>query len=166
MSIKSLITICKSFVRPYLEYYDGTMPIILLFIGNQNQFNMMLHQLYQVYYEEPRKKKYIRNQALNFLQQRRIQRKLSYFYKIFGEQSPDYVSRVIPKQNTRHVIELIMNISKPFSLVTKEEWNMLDSSIRSYKILMLSKFLEFTRSEVNLLLTRAFFLLHKPSCND
>ena len=59
-----------------------------------------------------------------------------------------------------------MNVLKPFSLVTKEEWNVLDSSITSYKILMLSKLLELIWSEVNLLLTRAFFFLHKPSCNN
>ena len=59
-----------------------------------------------------------------------------------------------------------MNFSKTFFLVTKEEWNMLDSSIRSYKDLnaFKSKFLDFIWSEVNLRLTRAFVFFHKSSC--
>ena len=45
-------------------------------------------------------------QKLGFecLQQRLWYRKRCYFYKIFKEQSPNYLFRLIFKQNTRHVM--------------------------------------------------------------
>ena len=58
--------------------YDAALALIGVLLGTSKE------KIYQKLGFEP-------------LQQRRIWRKLSYFCKIFGEQSPDYLSRVIPK---------------------------------------------------------------------
>ena len=60
------------------------------------------------------------------LQQRRWYWKLCYFYKLLKEQSPNYLFRLIPKENTRYAIgtqkpvlsvELIMNVSRTLSFL-------------------------------------------------
>ena len=112
-------------------------------------------------YEELRKKSSILSWAVNFLQRRRWQRKLCYFYKIFKEQSANYHFIILPKEhkinavrNSKDVPQCRTNdeyFKSLFFSTTIKERNILDSYIRSSERLNVfeNKILQFIRPETN-----------------
>ena len=73
------------------------------------------------------KEKLYQELGFEYLQQRCQYRKLCYFYKIFKEQSQNYLFRLIPKQNTRYAMKNSKDI--PQCRTNHHKWNMLDSDI-------------------------------------
>ena len=90
-------------------------------------------------------------QELGFesLQQRLWYRKLCYLYKISKEQSPSYLFRLPPNQNTRYAKRSSKgipqyrtnheNFKSSFFPATIKEWNMLIPIVEALKALMSSK---------------------------
>ena len=86
---KSLITVCKSFVRPHLDYgdiiYDQPYKASFHSKLESIQYNATLAITGAI--RETSKEKLYQELGLESLHQRRWYRKLCYFYKIFKEQS-------------------------------------------------------------------------------
>ena len=159
----SLVTIYKAFIRPHLDYGD---------IIYDRAYNESFHQkLESIQYNAvlaitgairgTSRAKLYQELGLESLQKRRWYRKLCYFLKIFKDQSPDYLSKILPSIrrayntrnidyipcfNTRH--NFFRNSFFPSTLI---EWNNLDINIRnseSYAIFKKS-ILRFVRSSEN-----------------
>ena len=103
---KSLITVYKSFIRPRIDYGD--------IIYNQ-AYNASFHRkLESIQYNAAlaitgvirgtSKEKLYQELGFKSLQERRWYRKFCYFYKIFKEQSPNSLFRLVPTQNTRYAM--------------------------------------------------------------
>ena len=108
---KSLITVYKFFIRPKLDYggivYDKAYNASFHRKLELIQYNTALVIIGVI--RGTSKEKLYQELCLESLQQRRWFRKL-YFY----EQFPNYLCRLIPKQNTRYAI---MSSAKKHSLV-------------------------------------------------
>ena len=98
----ALITLYKAFVRPYLDYGD---------ILYDQAFNSTFHhKLESIQYNAclaitgairgSSKEKLYQELGLESLELRRWFRKLCIFYKIIKNESPNYLSKLIPKRNT------------------------------------------------------------------
>ena len=102
LSREALITICKAFVRPHLDYGD---------VFFDQAFNASSHEkLESIQYNAclaltrtirgTSKEKLYQELGLESLQLRRWYRKLCLFYKIFKNESPAYLFNLIPARNT------------------------------------------------------------------
>ena len=101
---QTLITIYKSFIRPYLDYGD---------ILYDKAFNEFFHQKKEsIQYNaclaitgtiraSSREKNY-QELGLESLQHRRWYQKLSYFCKIYNAKSPDYLFQLIPSKKSSY----------------------------------------------------------------
>ena len=108
----ALITLYKAFVRPYLDYGD---------ILYDQAFNSTFHhKLESIQYNAclaitgairgSSKEKLYQELGLESLELRRWFRKLCIFYKIIKNESPNYLSKLIPKRNTMYVTRNQNNI--------------------------------------------------------
>ena len=134
---QALITIYKSFIRPYLDYGD---------IFYDKAFNASFHQkIESVQYNAclaitgairgRSREKIYQELGLESLQHRRWYRKLCYFYKIYNEKSPDYLFQLIPTKKSSYTTRNAGNIpffkfchnffKNSFFSSTVIEWNNL-----------------------------------------
>ena len=159
----ALITICKAFVRPHLDYGD---------VLYDQAFNVSFHEkLESIQYNaclaltgairETSKEKIYQELGLESLQIRRWYRKLCLFYKIYKNQSPSYLYNIIPTITAHYTFRnsdkmpyfktkpnLFKNSLFPSVII---EWNKLDPSLRrcdSYSIFK-SNILKFIRLSSN-----------------
>ena len=145
----ALLTICKSFVRPHLDY--GVI------IYDQPQNESFCNKLESIQYNAAlpvtgvirgtSKVKLYKELSLEFLKRRRWFRRLCIFYKIKTYKIPPYLAQLLPKgthsYNTSNSEDITTFQSRtetfkfsffPWSIV---EWNKLDLKIRNYPILYL-----------------------------
>ena len=159
----ALLTIYKSFIRPHLDYGD---------IAYDQAYKESFHQkLESIQYNASlaitgairgtSSEKLYHELGLESLRNRRWYRKLTTFYKIFTNQAPAYLFKLIPVTNnhylTRYVHEIppfktkhefFKNTFFPSSI---KEWNILDVSIRNADSLSVfkNKILSFIRPSPN-----------------
>ena len=123
----ALLTICRCFIRPHLDYGD---------IIYDQAYNLSFHQkLESIQYKaalaltgairgSSREKLY---QELG-LESRQLRRwKLCCFYKIYNKQAPGYLTELIPTRNEAYQI-YIKNTFFPSTIL---EWNKLGSPLRN-----------------------------------
>ena len=107
-----LITIYKSFIRPYLDYGD---------ILYDKAFNESFHQkIESIQYNAclaitgairgSSREKIYQELGLESLQHRRWYRKLCYFYKIYNAKSPDCLFQLIPLKKSSYTTRNTDNI--------------------------------------------------------
>ena len=107
-----LITIYKSFIRPYLDYGD---------ILYDKAFNESFHQkIESIQYNAclaksgairgSSREKIYQELGLESPQHRRWYRKLCYFYKIYNAKSPDYLFQLIPLKKSSYTTRNADNI--------------------------------------------------------
>ena len=166
-----LLTISKSFIRPHLNYgdviydqaYTASFHLKIEFV----QYNSALAitgairgtSIEKLYHEL----------GLESLEKRRWYRKLCCFYKIFRNQSPEYLLNIIPTSvrpyNTTNVNNIPQFKVKHnffqnwFFLSIVIEWNKLDQNIRNSENLFIfkKKLLKFIRPSGN-----SVFRCHNP----
>ena len=159
----SLLTIYKSFIRPHIDYGD----VIYDQAYNQSfqtkiesfQYKASLAILGAI--KGSSTEKVYQELGLESLQSRRWMRKLCLFYKTFKNQSPKYLSDMIPHNNQPYHLRNSDNIpnfktnhnffKNSFFPSAINEWNKLDILIRnssSYNIFRKS-LLSFIRPECN-----------------
>ena len=137
----SLLTICKSFVRPHLDYgdviYDQPNNSILSDKIESVQYNAVLAITGVI--RGASKEKLYQELGLESLRNRRWLRRMSYLYKIVSTKLPPYLYDLIPPLQRSHRYpgcfktlrcrtELLRNSFLPF---TVNEWNNLDSEIKN-----------------------------------
>ena len=131
----ALITVCKAFVRPYLDYGD---------ILYDQAYNMSFHlKLESIQYNaclaitgamrDTSKEKLYQELGLETLQLQRWNSKIEMFYKIFKNKSPQYLFKLIPEKTHAYATRNIDKVScfktrdtffkKSFFLSTILEWN-------------------------------------------
>ena len=101
-----------SFIRPHLDYGDT--------VYDQTYNNSFHQKLESIQYNTAlaitgairgtSSEKLYQELGLESLQQRRWYRKLCTFFKIIKENSPDYLSNIIPKNNSNHRTKNFYNI--------------------------------------------------------
>ena len=154
LSRSSLLTIYKSFVRPYLDYgdviYEQPNNCSLL---DKIEFNNVLTITSTI--RGTLKEKFYQELELESLRNRRWLRRKSYLYKNISTRSPPYLHELIlPLQRSHRYsgcfktlrcrTELFRNSLLPFTI---NEWNRCDSDIKksdSYTIFP-KKLLAFIR---------------------
>ena len=167
----SLLTIYKSFIRPHLDYGD---------IIYDQAYTASFHQkIESVQYNSAlaitgairgtSKEKLYHELGLETLEKRRWYRKLCCFFKIFRNQSPEYLFNIIPTSvrpyNTRNANNIpqfkvkhnfFQNSFFPSVVI---EWNKLDQNIRNSENLFIfkKKLLKFIRPSGN-----SVFRCHNP----
>ena len=158
-----MITICKAFVRPHLDYGD---------ILYDQAHNKSFHQnLKKMQYNAciaitgairgTSKEKIYQELGLESLESRRWFRKLCFFFKILKNKSPDYLVKIIPQRRpsyiTRNSDEIPLfktnyNFYKnSFFPSTTIEWNNFDNDLRNTEsyTLFRSSILKFIRPSLN-----------------
>ena len=139
----ALLTIKKSFSRPHLDYGD---------IIYDQAYNASFHQKLELLQYNAclaitgairgtSREKLYEELGLESLQLRRWFRKLSFFYKLFNSEHPNYLFKLIPLRSSNYVTRNIHNIpllktrhtffKNSFFPSTIIEWNKLDHNIRS-----------------------------------
>ena len=139
----ALLTICKSLIRPHLDYGD---------IIYDQAYDALFHQKLELLQHnaclaitgairETSKGKVYEELGLESLQLRRWFRKLSCFYKLFNNEHPHYLFKLIPSRSSSYVTRNIHNIpffktrhtflKNSFFPSTIIEWNKLDHNIRN-----------------------------------
>ena len=161
---KTLITIYKSFIRPYLDYCD-----IIYSKPNNNSFT---ENIESVQYNAAlaitgaikgsSKEKLYQELGLERLSERRWINRLSAFYKILNTKAPAYLFKLIPSVTNSYQTRSIYNIPMIYSRTeafkysfipnTIFEWNNLDATIKNSKSLDTFKscILKFVRPKPNL----------------
>ena len=167
----ALITIYKSFIRPYLDYGD---------ILYDKTFNESFHQkIKSIQYNAclaitgairgSSREKIYQELGLESLQRRRWYWKLFNFYKIYNEKSPDYLFQLIPPQKSSYTTRNADNI--PFFKFrhnffknsifpsTIAEWNKLAPDLRNS-----GSFSAFKKSILNFIRPspNSIFTCHNP----
>ena len=138
-----LLTIFKSFIRPHLDYGDVTFDQAYTASFHQKiesvEYNSALAITGAI--RGTSKEKLYNELGLESLEKRRRYRKLCCFYKIFRNQSPEYLFNIIPTSvrpyNTRNANNILQFKVKHIffqnsffpSVVT--DWNKLDQNIRN-----------------------------------
>ena len=120
---KSLVTICKSFIRPHLDYVD----VILDWAYNES-FHQNLESLqYSAAITITRaisgtsSEKLFQELGLETLKSRRWLRTLCLFYKLIKEQSPAYLFQLIPENMTPYTTRSVQK-SQTLFLKTKAKF--------------------------------------------
>ena len=167
----SLLTIYKSFIRPHLDYGD---------IIYDQAYNASFHQkMESVQYNAAlaitgairgtSMEKLYQELGLESLQQRRWYRKLYRFFKIYKNQSPNYLFGIIPTASRSYVTRNAHNIplyifkhsffKNSFFPSTVIEWNNLDPNIRNSSSSSIFKrnLLKFIRPSAN-----SIYKCHNP----
>ena len=166
-----LLTIYKSVIRPHLDYGDV--------IYDQAYTASFHRKIESVQYSSAlaitgairrtSKEKLYHDLGLESLEKRRWYRKLCCFYKIFRNQSPEYLFNIIPtsvkpynKTNTNNIPQFKIKqifFQNSFFHSVVIEWNKLDQNIRNSKNLFIfkKKLLKFTRPSGN-----SAFRCHNP----
>ena len=140
----SLLTICKVFIRPHLDYRD----VVYDFPGNASfiqelesvQYNASL-AITRCFWGTPRDKLYF-ELGLESLGDMRFCRRLIAFYKIVNKKAPQYLINCVPTQDLasiklrkRPVIypldARVERYRNSFFLYCISQWNNLDSHIRN-----------------------------------
>ena len=158
LPIMSLVTICKAFVRPHLDYGD---------ILYDQAFNNSFHdRLESIQYNSclaitgairgTSREKLYQELGLEPLRLRRWYRKLCLFYKVFKNEHPQYLFHLIPVRHSSHTSRNVHSI--PFLSVkqffqklfpsTISEWNNFDRNSESLSILR-KNILHFIRPSPN-----------------
>ena len=167
----ALLTIYKGFIRPHLDYGD---------IIYEQVYNTSFHQKIELLQynaclaiartiKDTSREKLYEELGLESLQLRRWFRKLSFFYKLFNSEHPNYLFKLIPLRSSNYVTRNIHNIpllktrhtffKNSFFPSTIIEWNKLDHNIRnssSFNIFRKS-ILKFIRPSAN-----SLFNCHNP----
>ena len=158
-----LLTIYKSFIRTHLDYgdviYDQAYTASFRQKIESVQYNSALATTGAI--RGTSKEKRYHELGLESLEKRRWYRKLCFFYKIFRNQSPEYVFNIIPTSarpyNTRNANNFFQFKVKhnffqnSFFLSVVIEWNKVDQNIRNTENLFLieKKLLKFIRPSGN-----------------
>ena len=146
-----LLTIYKSFIRPHLDYGDVIYDQAYTASFHQKiesvQYNSALAITGAI--RGTSKEKLYHELGLESLEKRRWYRKLCCFYKIFRNQSPEYLFNIIPTSvrpyNTRNANNIpqfkvkhnfFQNSFFPSVVI---EWNKLDQNIRNSENLNIFK---------------------------
>ena len=167
----SLLTIYKSFIRPHLDYGDVIYDQAYTASFHQKiesvQYNSALAITGAI--RGTSKEKLYHELGLETLEKRRWYRKLCCFFKIFRNQSPEYLFNIIPTSvrpyNTRNANNIpqfkvkhnfFQNSFFPSVVI---EWNKLDQNIRNSENLFIfkKKLLKFIRPSGN-----SVFRCHNP----
>ena len=141
---ESLLTICKTFARPHLDYadivYDRPGNISFVQKLESVQYNACL-AITGCFRGTSRDKLYS-ELGLESLADRRFSRRLLFFYKILNGFAPAYLSNYLPAQNIafrnlRHrpaifpVLSRTKHYLNSFFPFCMSQWNILDSDIRN-----------------------------------
>ena len=136
----ALLTIDKSFIRPYLDYGD---------IMYDQAYNASFHQKLELLQYNgclaitgairgTSREKLYEKLGLESLQLRRWFRRLSWFYKLFNSEHLHYLFKLIPSRSSSYVTRNIHSIpffktrhKNSFFPSTIIEWNKLDHNIRN-----------------------------------
>ena len=163
-----LLTIHKSLIRPHLDYGD---------IIYDQAYNTSFHQKLELLQYNAclaitgairgtSREKLYEELGLESLQLRRWFRKLSFFYKLFNSEHPNYLFKLIPLRSSNYVTRNIHNIpllktrhtffKNSFFPSTIIEWNKLDHNIRNSSSFNISRksILKFIRPSANSLFNR------------
>ena len=137
----ALITVCKAFVRPYLDYGD---------ILYDQAYNMSFHlKLESIQYNaclaitgamrDTSKEKLYQELGLETLQLQRWNSKIEMFYKIFKNKSPQYLFKLIPEKTHAYATRNVGNIpcfiirhnffKNSFFPSAVSDWNNLDPTL-------------------------------------
>ena len=159
LSRLSLLTIYKSFIRPHLDYGDVIYDQAYTASFHQKiesvQYNSALAITGAI--RGSSKEKLYRELGLESLEKSRWYRKLCCFYKIFRNQSPEYLFNIIPTSvrpyNTRNANTILqfkvkhIFFQNSFFPSVVIEWNKLDQNIRNSENLFIfkKKLLKFIR---------------------
>ena len=137
LSRNSLLTICKSFIRPLLDYaaviYDSSFSKKIESV----QYNATLAITGAI--KSSSREKLYQELGLEYLYQRRWARRLCLLYKVFSTGQPSYIYDLLPpmRRSCRHVnsFDTVSFKSEYFknSFIPNviNEWNKLDPDIRS-----------------------------------
>ena len=137
-----LLTIYKNFTRPHLDYGD---------IIYDQAYNTSFHQKLELLQYNAclaitgairgtSREKLYEELGLESLQLRRWFRKLSFFYKLFNSEHPNYLFKLISLRSSNYITRNIHNIPllkarhtffKNSFFSTMIEWNKLDHNIRN-----------------------------------
>ena len=112
LTIITLLTTYKSFIRPHLNYGD---------IIYDQAYNTSFHQKLELLQYNAclaitgairgtSREKLYEELGLESLQLRRWFRKLSFFYKLFNSEHPNYLFKLIPLRSSNYVTRNIHNI--------------------------------------------------------
>ena len=139
----ALLTIYKSFIRPHLDYSE---------IIYDQAYNASFHQKLELLQYNAclairgairgtSREKLYEELGLESVQLRRWFRKLSCFYKLFNNEHPHYLFKLIPSRSSSYVTRNMQNIlffktkhtffKNSFFPSTIIEWNKLDHNIRN-----------------------------------
>ena len=168
-----MLTIYKSFIRPQLDYgdiiYDQTYNASFHQKLELLQYNACLAITITGAIRSTSTEKLYEELRLESLQLRRWFRKLSFFYKLFNSEHPNYPFKLIPLRSSNYVTRIIHNIpllktrhtffKNSFFSSTIIEWNKLGHNIRnssSFNIFRKS-ILKFIRPSAN-----SHFNCHNP----
>ena len=104
--IRPLLTTCKSFIRPHIDYGN---------IRYGKSYNSSFHQnLEKIQYNSPHartsKEKLYQQLKLESLEKRRWDRKLCYFYKIFNKQFSIYLLNIILVSSRSYFTRNVENV--------------------------------------------------------
>ena len=166
-----LLTIYKSFIRPHLDYVDIIYDQIDTASFHQKTESVQCNSALAITgaVRGTSKQKLYHELGLESLEKRRWYRKLCYFYKIFRNQSPEYLFNIIPtsvrpynSRNANNIPQFKVKhnfFKNSFFPSVVIEWNKLDQNIRNSENLFIfkKKLLKFIRTSAN-----SVFRCHNP----
>ena len=143
LSRSALMTIYKSFIRPHLDYGDVIFDQAFndSFHSNMESIQYKACLAITGAIQGSSKEKLYNELGLESLQSRRWMRKLCLFYKIFRNQTPTYLTDLVPTSNRSYSLRNSQNV--PLMRVNHQffknsffpsiimEWNNLDLEIRN-----------------------------------
>ena len=173
---QALVTICKAFVRPHVDYDD-----VLYDQAFNNSFHVKIEYIQYnaclaitgAIRGTPREKIY-QELDLQYLQLRCWYRKLCLFYNVFKNEHPKYLFNLIPVRSTPFATRTVSNIPLmktkhnffknfffPSAII---EWNNLDPNLRYSKSISVKKKILSKEKIHNFILAslNSFFDRHNP----